>query len=31
LAEQQFDLAMIEWYVSRLESLEINTDLAVAV
>ena len=31
LAEQQFDLAMIEWYVSRLESLEINTDLAVTV
>ena len=31
LAEQQFDLAMIEWYVARLESLEIDTDVAVAV
>jgi hypothetical protein len=31
LAEQQFDLDMIEWYVARLESSEITVDSAATV
>jgi hypothetical protein len=31
LAEQQFDLATIEWYVARLESSEITVDSAATV
>jgi hypothetical protein len=31
LAEQQFDLNMIEWYVARLESSEITCDLEVII